>query len=120
MKEYIRECNECDKEFIATAPASRYCSDECKKIVNKRNKAKSKSLRRRVCSTCGEEYRPMNRYQRNCSDCTRDYSDPRIHNKNRICRDCGAKTVNYFKCEECWEKKEHGLEANFNAGLYDC
>ena len=35
-------CAECGREFVAGAPNTRYCSDECRSAANKRNEARAK------------------------------------------------------------------------------
>ena len=48
----IKNCATCGKKFEAKTNASKYCSEECFKVVRKKRKA----LQTKTCIVCGKEF----------------------------------------------------------------
>jgi predicted nucleic acid-binding Zn ribbon protein len=68
-------CINCEKEYNATSPQSRVCSNECKKAVRKKTYTKSNKKRieenritHKNCVNCGEKFELKSNSQRYCSD----------------------------------------------------
>lgn len=74
MKERILKCKDCGKEYVTTAPNSKYClscSDSRKgnKKIMIEPKFKRMKERKMICKLCGKEYTTSAGYSKYCPGC---------------------------------------------------
>ena len=110
----IRTCEICGKSFLAKTYNSKYCSEECRNIRNRRSlieKNEKKRLEGKICPKCGELFIPK-RYgerRRYCFNCVPDglsngaqirqiIKQWALDYKGQKCEICG-----YNKCSQALE-----------------
>ena len=58
---FIKICSTCGKEFIATNPRYKYCSEECRlrayRVFNKKKYYEERDKIVKVCPICGKEFK---------------------------------------------------------------
>lgn len=74
MKERILKCKDCGKEYVTTAPNSKYClscsvSRKGNKKIMIEPKFKRMKERKMICKLCGKEYTTSAGYSKYCPGC---------------------------------------------------
>ena len=76
MKERILKCKDCGKEYVTTAPNSKYClscsaSRKGNEKIMIQPKYKRMKERKMICKLCGKEYIARTNNQKYCPGCVK-------------------------------------------------
>lgn len=114
---YTKICKYCGKEFTTNCKNAKYCSTECRDLVN--SIGKGCKIYYHICENCDKEFITPQNNNRFCSEkCTNEYAQQNgkgVKTYTKVCKHCGKyfSTTNakkIFCCNNCrydYYKQQH-------------